>query len=272
MNQEDKLNILKDILLTDEREYASNIQKKIELLEETINKQKKLSRKVTPIIDEKLEEFVDEIPKTLGPVITKTLKEEIKNSQEAVVEALFPIIGKMIKRYIQSEMKMLSEQINSTINNTFSFESIKRKIKSKVTGVSEADLIIQDALNPRIEQLMVIEKGSGLLISEYTKTNNIEEDMVAGMLTAIKSFIEDAFQKENEELQSITYDTYHIHVQNFSRYYIAAVISGTFNAIYKNELEDKLLDFAKNHINKDDLENKEVFSKKLKVYFDNEDF
>ncbi|WP_452601481.1 cell envelope biogenesis protein OmpA [Pontimicrobium sp. MEBiC06410] len=271
MNQEDKLSILKDILLTDEREYASKIQKKIELLEETINKQKKLSQKVDPIIDDKLDEFVAEIPKTLGPTITETLKSEIKNSQDAVVEALFPIIGKMIKKYIQTEMQMLSEQINSKVNNTFSFENLKRKFKAKFSGVSEGDLIIQKALKPKIEQLLVIEKGSGLIISEYSKTEGIEEDMVAGMLTAIKSFVEDAFIKGDQELQYIEYEAYHIHLQNFTSYYIAVMISGPFNVIYKSELEDKLLDFAKNHINKDDLDDKTSFSNKLKAYFDNED-
>ena len=37
-------------------------------------------------------------------------------------------------------------------------------------------------------------------------------------------------------------------------------------------LEDKLLDFAKNHINKKDLEDKPAFSNKLKLYFENENF
>ena len=272
MNQEDKLNILKDILLTDEREYASSIQKKIEILEDTINKQKKLSLKVDPIIDHKLEKFVSEMPKTLGPTITEALKNEIKNSQDAVVEALFPIIGKMIKKYVQQEMKILSEQINAKVNNTFSFENLKRKFRSKKTGVSEGDLILQDLLKPKIEQLMVIEKGSGLIISEYSKTQNIDEDMVAGMLTAIKSFAEDAFELADLDLQYIEYDSYHLHIQNFSSYYIAVVVSGNYNVIFRDELEDKLLDFAQNHINQQDLENKTTFSNKLKEYFKNENF
>ena len=114
---------------------------------------------------------------------------------------------------------------------------------------------------------MVIEKGSGITISEYSKTQSIDEDTVAGMLTAIKSFAEDAFEKNNQELQYIEYNSFHIHLQNFSAYYIAVIISGPFNVIFKSKLEDKLLDFAQNHINKEDLENKAVFSKKLKNYF-----
>jgi len=267
MNQDERLSVLKDILLTDEREYAQKVEEKLKIVEDIINKQKHLSERVNPIIEERLNDFVTEIPKTLGPVITETLKVEIKNSQDAVVEALFPIIGKMIKKYIQQEMKLLSEQINAKMNSAFSIEGIKRKFKSKRTGVSEADLILQELAQPIIEQIMVIEKGSGITISEYSKTQSIDEDTVAGMLTAIKSFAEDAFEKNNQELQYIEYDSFHIHLQNFSAYYIAVIISGPFNVIFKSKLEDKLLDFAQNHINKEDLENKAVFSKKLKKYF-----
>lgn len=271
MNQEDKLNILKDILLTDEREYVSSIQKKITILEEEI-KNKDISEQVDPIVTKKLNNFVQEIPRTLGPTITKTLKAEIKNSQDAVVEALYPIMGKMIKKYIQNEIQLLSERINSQVDNAFSFKSLKRKIKAMFTKTKESDLILQEQIKPEIEQLMVIEKGSGLIISDYSRTRNIEEDMVAGMLTAIKSFAEDAFSKQDQSLQYIEYDNYHIHIQNFSAYYIAVVISGAFNIIFKNELEDRLLDFAQNIINKQDLEDQTSFTKKLKAYFDEDTF
>lgn len=272
MDQEDKLNILKQILLTDDRELASSIEEKIKTLEDTINKKDNLSEKVDPIINDKLTEFVQEMPQTLGPTITEVLRQEIKNSQDAVVEALFPIIGKMIKKYIQQEMRILSENINKQVNSAFSFKGLRRKLKARATGVSEADLLIQELSNPVVEQLMVIEKGSGLLISKYSRTQNIEEDMVAGMLTAIKSFSEDAFNAENQEIQNIEYDSYHIHVQNFSSYYIAVVISGAYNVIFKGLLEDKLLDFAQNIINKEDIKNEDSLTKKLKEHFKDEDF
>lgn len=268
MNQDERLSVLKDILLTDEREYALKVEEKLKVVEDIINKQNQLSERVNPIIEEKLNTFVQEIPKTLGPTITKALKNEIKNSQDAVVEALFPIIGKMIKKYIQQEMRILSEQINAKMNSVFSFERIKRKFKSKKTGVSEADLMLQELAQPLLQQIMVIEKGSGIIISKFSKTQAIDEDTVSAMLTAIKSFVEDAFQKNNQELQYIEYDNFHIHLQNFSAYYIAAIISGPYNVLFKSKLEDKLLDFAQNHINKEDIENSAVFTQKLKKYFE----
>lgn len=64
------------------------------------------------------------------------------------------------------------------------------------------------------------------------------------MLTAIKSFVEDAFVKEEQSLELIQYELFNIHIQNFNKYYIAAVISGNFNTQFKNKLENNLLDFV----------------------------
>ena len=78
MDQQEKLDLLKDILLTDDREFTERISKKIAVLEETLQEKEKLSVKVNPIIKEELQKFSSEIPEKLGPVITKTLKIEIQ--------------------------------------------------------------------------------------------------------------------------------------------------------------------------------------------------
>jgi hypothetical protein len=75
-----------------------------------------------------------------------------------------------------------------------------------------------------VEQIFVIEKGSGLIISSVSKQESIDEDMIAGMLTAIKSFVEDAFKRDLQSLELIQYELFEIHIQNFTSYYFAVVI------------------------------------------------
>ena len=272
MEDQDKLKILKELLLTEEKEYADSIAKKVDELSKIVHQKQELSHKVDPIIDDKLEQFVREIPKTLGPTITEALKEEIKNSQDAVVEALFPIIGKMIKKYIAHEMKLLSENINRKTRQAFSFKNWFKRTKARAQGISGGDLVITDYAKPRLIQMFVIEKDSGLLIADYSplSENTVDKDMVAGMLTAIKSFVEDAFQGGNQNLETIEYELYTIHVQNFYSYYIAAVISGAYNMMFKEVLEDQIINFAQHNISKRDLENNELFTKKLKKHFEDE--
>jgi hemerythrin len=241
MVKEDKLQLLRDILLIDDREVAHAIHKRLETITETLEQKEKLSEKIDPIIEERLKSFVAEIPVTLGPTITKTLKEQIANSKDEVVEALYPILGKMIKRYIQNEIKLLSESINQKVNNTFSLVSFKRKMKAKFTGVKESDLMLSELDAAEINEVFVIQKGSGILLGNYSKTTTLDKDMISGMLTAIKSFVEDAFEGGNQNLESIEYELYSIHIQNYHNYYIAVVISGTYSQSFENKLENKLL-------------------------------
>jgi hypothetical protein len=264
MNSEDKLKVLKEILLTEEREFDKDILKKIQELKD---RQGDLNERVDPILDARLEKFINEIPQTLGPTITQTLKTEIKKSNEELAEALFPILGKMIKKYVQAEIKKLNNNINSKLKKSFSWRSV---FKGKNEQETNAAALLKEEYKGFVENVMVIEKGSGILKANYAKTQNIDEDMMAGMLTAIKSFAEDAFAKANLELERIDYELYTIHLQNFSNYYIAVVISGIYDDEFKDKLEDVLLDFAQFVINKDDLDNKQNFTRKLKEYFTDE--
>ncbi len=264
MTDSEKLHKLKELLLNEDRDFAQNILHKLDSLEDTVNTYDKLSEKVNPIIDKKIDTFVAEIPTKLGPVIADALTK----SQDKVVEALFPIIGKMIKKYIQQEIKALSDAINSQVQTTFSIKTWQRKLKALLTGVSEQEIILSEMNPTTVEQIFVIEKDSGLLISSVSKQESIDEDMVAGMLTAIKSFVEDAFKRDQQSLELIQYELFEIHIQNFTSYYFAVVISGGFDQSFKNKLENKLFDIASDI--KSDAINKEHITLLLKAFIGNE--
>lgn len=269
MTDTEKLLKLKELLLTEDRDFANQILQKLDLLEETVYVNENLSQKVNPIIDRKIDTFIEEIPQKLGPTITATLKTEIKNSQDSIVDALFPIIGKMIKKYIQQEIKALSDNINNQVQSTFSAKSFKRKIKSMLFGISETELVMTEWNEPKIQQIFIIEKGSGLIIASYSKTETVDEDMIAGMLTAIKSFVEDAFQAGNQSLENIEYELYTIQIQNFSTYYMAAVVSGAIDNHFKSKFQDDMLEFAAQNLNQN-LNNHKLISDKLEAFFKNE--
>lgn len=239
MVERDKVELLKDILFTDDREYAEKIAKRIEIIEQTVNEREQLSEKVNPIISKQLDDFVAEIPKSLGPTITATLKEEIRKNKNEIVDALYPILGKMIKKYIAQEMKMLSERINKQL----SAQRWKIKFRSWFGGVKEEELILSELSSASIEQVLLIERGSGILAASFSKTKTIDEDMISGMLTAIKGFVEDAFGQKNQNLELIEYELYNIHLQSFVSYYVAVVISGNYSLSSKDKVQDLIFDF-----------------------------
>jgi len=162
----------------------------------------------------------------LGPTITAALKEEIKNHKDEVVDVLFPILGKMVKKYVAQEMELLSEKINTQLG----FKAWKRKMKSWFGGVKEEEIILSELSSAKIEQVLLIEKESGILKSSYSKTETIDEE-------------EDAFGQANQNLELIEYELYHIHLQSFATYYIAVVISGSYSVQSKNKVQDLIFNF-----------------------------
>jgi len=153
-------------------------------------------------------------------------------------------MGKMIKRFVQNEIKLLSESINSKVNNTFSFSWLKRKATSTITGVKESDLILSEIDMAHIDEVLVIEKGSGILLGNYSLTSTVDKDMISGMMTAIKSFVEDAFSGSRQNLESIEYELYTLHIQNFHNFYIVVVVSGAYTQSFEDKLEDRLLELS----------------------------
>ena len=65
------------------------------------------------------------------------------------------------------------------------------------------------------------------------------------MLTAIKSFVEDAFKGGAQNLENIEYELYTIHIQNFHSFYIAVVVSGNYTRSFESQLENRLFKLSK---------------------------
>ena len=243
MSEKDRLEILKDILFTDDREDIDKIADRIELLEQAYNDREKFASRVDPIIENRLDEFTKKMPHTLGPTITATLKKEIQNHKDEVVDALYPVLGKMVKKYVAQEIKVLSEKID----NQLSFISAwKRRIRAFFGGSKEKELLLRDLASEKIEQVLLIERDSGLLKASFSRTDTIDEEMISGMLTAIKTFVEDAFHQKNQDLELIEYELYNIHIQSFVNYYVAVVISGSYSLKTKNRVQDIIFNFYHN--------------------------
>ena len=245
MDDKDRLEVIKEILFTDDRQYIELMAARLAELEKTINEQPELSSKVDPIIKAQLAEFTHSMPEELGPTITQTLKEQIRTQKDEVVEALFPILGKMIKKYVAQEVRLLSEKIDKQFNFLTRW---KIKLKALFSGKKEKELIMQELSTAKIEQVLLIEKDSGILKASYSKGKTIDEEMVSGMLTAIKAFVEDAFTQKGQDLELIEYELYQIHIQSFVTHYMAVVISGNYPVKSKNKMQDLIFDFYNRYL------------------------
>lgn len=266
---------LREILLEKDWEERDQLAQKLEDLDDQLNSRNRLEEKIQPILDDERINLRNKFPELFGPQITESISKQIRESQDEVVEVLYPIIGRMIKKYITSEMEKLSERIDHQMELAFSWEGWKIRIKAWISGTPQKDMIISKLIEPKIEEIYVIERNSGMLLGSFSKNASLDRDMVAGMLTAIKAFVEDAFTGETQELSNIDYDNFKITIKNFKSFFVAVVTSGGMNAQFRDKLDDTLLDFAQKVLKKakegSGANHQTEISEGLEKYFENFD-
>jgi len=243
-NKEDnQLQQLKNILL-------NGTQQDIEDIRLLLNDEEKLSKKIDPILIKHVEATKKDFNNTYGKEVETIVLKTLEDSPELLLKVISPMLGRLIKKYIAQQFQLLRENIDQTMKKATSFSNIKSTIKEKVFGIKAADEYIAEFDKASIHEVYIIERDSGILLGSYSRNNTIDRDMIGGMLTAIKGFVEDAINKgnESEDLEMIHYGNHKILIQNFYNYYVAVVISGTISASQRNELSDKIIEFANKEI------------------------
>ncbi|NEP90197.1 MAG: OmpA family protein, partial [Okeania sp. SIO2C2] len=177
-----------------------------------------------------------QISQALAPEMGRAIKDQITLEPNSIVDALYPVMGSTISKYMTQEIR----EINDKISETFSFKGIRRKIQAIFQGVSEAELIISEVMIFTVQAVFLIHKESGLVISEvqHSRQYRLESEMLAGMLTAIRSFVNDCIAQSGDfsELNEIEYGNSKIILEVAGYCYLAVVIRGQTNKSFIKEL------------------------------------
>ena len=227
---------LREILLKEDRSTLTELQ-------EILNNKSLLSGRVNPIIEEHLDFLKHNFPKEYAKIVDRLIEQKLRDSQQQILDIVYPVMGKMITKFVNLQMQQLKEGIDAQINGIFSRQGFVKHIKNRILGVKTADMLIAAADKPILEEIFVIERDSGLMFGSAALFPSVNRDVVAGMLTAIKSFVEDAFERDNEDLEMIQYGTYRILLQNYPFYYFALALSGTVSASESEILRGQIVDF-----------------------------
>ncbi len=255
---------LKEILLQEDREALQKLQA-------ILDEEEQLAERVSPIIQQHLAFIKDNFKKEYGAMINEIVREKLIESQDDIVNVIYPKLDTMIKKYITAAFQKLKENIDAQlgkVKRTFS----PKEIINRFWGPKQSDIVLSNLDNPVIHEIYVVQRDSGLLLGSYSRTKNIDQDVIAGMLTAIKSFVEDAFHKGQEDLEMIQYENYKIFLQNLPSYYFAVAINGSMSATEKDNLSSNLINFAEKEmpflIEDIDETLTEGISKKLELHFE----
>jgi outer membrane protein OmpA-like peptidoglycan-associated protein len=176
----------------------------------------------------------------LGPQMGNAIKNQIEVERDSMVDALYPVIGNTISKF----MAEVVQSINHKIETTFSLEGFARKIRARLQGVSEAELILRESLPFSVQAVFLIHKESGLVIREYQANleQPLDASMLAGVLTAIRSFVRECVSQgdQSSELHDICYDASKILIEVAGYCYLAIVIKGDPPQPFIRKMRDSL--------------------------------
>ena len=223
---------------------------------ETAQEEEALQSALAPIvnklIDENFENSGDKIASQMAPLIGGAIREQIKSQKDDVVDALYPVMGNMISKFVTKSLEELLNKINEQIQNGLSIQAVKRKIKAKIKGVSETELLLQESSEAYIKAVLLIHKESGMLLAKVEDESQklSDADMLASMMTAIRSFVNEwiSTNEQNQELGEIEYGGNKIIIEASGSSYLAVIVEGaaytkTYNKI-RHALEKIIVEFG----------------------------
>lgn len=193
----------------------------------------RLRPEISALLRQAIRASRDDMAEALGPVMGEAIRVQIRDSRQEMVAALYPIIGETVQRAITEFGRELQRNIDAQLRTTFGPEGALRALNARLRGVSPAQLALRNALPFQVQELFLIQRESGLLLAHLARPGaegGADSDLVSGMLTAIRDFVNDAFQRQGEaeviELEEIQYGDERIMVESGSTAYVAAVITG----------------------------------------------
>ncbi|OKH11737.1 OmpA family protein [[Limnothrix rosea] IAM M-220] len=201
-------------------------------------------------IDQQVRSNSDDLVEALAPAMGDIIKQQIRIERDAMVDALYPVIGSTISKYMQDVV----QEINSRVESTLTPAGIQRKLRAKMKGISEAELIFQESMPFEIKAVFLIHKQSGLIIASAKQQKSLPEntddkegkalegDLMAGMLTAMRSFASECSIEpgNTSELKEIEYESFQILMEVAGYCYIATVLKGEVEANYIKKMRRSL--------------------------------
>lgn len=227
------------------RATLATLERELESLNDAQSLAEKIKPGLAPAISASIRESREEMVGALSPIIDRLIGKSVRESQESMVDALYPIIGRLVARAVTEALRDLAHRIDTQMRSTFGLQSTVRRLQARLSGVSEAELAIRDALPFQVLQLFLIHRETGLLLHVLNQDPNLsaDSDIISSMLTAIRDFAEDAFGRGQEgELDEVQYGGRRIVIESARYAYIALVITGNYPGGLRTQVRERLLE------------------------------
>lgn len=234
---EASLEKLRDLLL---RPFWEQLQK----LQDRLDNPELRARDVSRVLPEAIaRRSVQDrkIELALEPITAKAIRSSIKKDRQVLVDAIFPIIGPAIRKAVAATIQNMIQGFNQVLEHSFSIQSLKWRLEAMRTRKPFAEIVMLHTLVYQVTQVFLIHRESGLVLQHVVAGSgeSRDPDLVSGMLTAIKDFVQDSFSTgKGEVLETMRVGEHNVWIEHGEHAFLAAVIRGNPPLDFRQQLRD----------------------------------
>lgn len=186
----------------------------------------------------------------LSRPVAASIERSVRRNPDLVTDILYPVMGPAIRRSISHALKGLVQQINQTLDYSLSLRGLRWRMQAARSGVPFAEFVLRETLRYRVEEVFLIQPGSGLLIAHLGREDGPahDADAVSAMLTAIRDFAGDTLDRGGDNrLETVDVGEHTLWLVNGPRAYLAAAIRGVPPAMLRDEFSAVLESIHASH-------------------------
>jgi OOP family OmpA-OmpF porin len=187
------------------------------------------------------------LSRALAPAVEDALIASVRSNPNTLADVLFPVMGPAIRKSLAQFLAAMLEGMNRTLEQSFSLQGMMWRWEAFRTGKSFAEVVLLHTLVYRTEQIFLIHRTTGLpllhVAAPEVRDQVQDADMVSGMLTAIRDFVQDAFKNNNsaESLDALRVGELEVWVEQGPLAVLAGVVRGSapkeLHTVFQETLE-----------------------------------
>jgi len=176
-------------------------------------------------------------------VVSRSLRTTVNESPQEFSDTIAPVILPAIKNSISIYFNELIQSLQKVLENSLSSRSIQWRFEAIRTGRSFSEIALLHSLIYRVDEVMLIEHESGLLVGRASTPDSPlrEPEVISGMVTALNDFIRDSFQLGTHPTSgSLQYGDYTVWTERGQKLTVAAFIRGSPSPKLRDRLRQAL--------------------------------
>ena len=180
-----------------------------------------------------------QLGEALRPVISVGVHEAVEADPSAFGQAIAPVIGPAIRSSVRNVLREFTQGLENTVKGALSLRGLRWRFEALSTGQPFAEVALKHSLLYRVEDVFLFHGESGLLLQSVSSDDETlrEAELISAMLSAIESFVKDAFETQDDEsLGSFQVGDLNVFVERSGQVVLAVVVRGEAPALLLEEV------------------------------------